>query len=453
VRFTHGAATWLFLRILGFVYLAAFASLAVQVVALVGPHGIVPGPPWATDAVLRGLAWGGAAVALLLVAGIAPIPTLLVLWLDYLMLSSVGAEFLSYQWDTLLLETGLIAVFVAPAVWRERLDSLTDPPPLARGLMMWLLFRLMVGSGAVKLASGDPTWRNLTAMTFHYWTQPLPTPLAWYANRLPLWFQKASTLAVFTIEIVAPFSIFGPRRIRIAGFAALIGLQLLIALTGNYAFFNLLSAALCLFLLDDGAFGWSARLSAERPAGRSPRQIVTIVFAIITVPVSLAMFLASCGIDFAPPPVGLIAATIAPLRSVNGYGLFAVMTTTRNEIVVEGSADGVTWLAYEFRYKPGDVTRRPPWVAPHQPRLDWQMWFASLTSFESVPWLQNFCVRLLEGSPQVLALLAHNPFPDHPPRYVRAEFYSYRFGRETWWTRERISDYSPVLTLGPGSRN
>src|SRR5581483_8558763 len=173
---------------------------------------------------------------------------------------------------------------------------------------------------------------------------------------------------------------------------------------------------------------------------------------IVTVPVSAALFLGSLGILFEPAPVALVADAIAPLRSVNSYGLFAVMTTTRDEIVIEGSDDGERWTPYEFRYKPGDVTRRPPWVAPHQPRLDWQMWFASLTSFDAVPWFETFCRRLLEGSPPVLALLARNPFPDRPPRYVRAERYRYHYGTTTWWTRERIGDYSPVLMLGSADR-
>jgi hypothetical protein len=446
--------------------LVAFASLAVQIVALVGPHGIVPGPAWATDLVLRALTIGGAAVALLLVVGVAPIPVLLALWIDYLVLSTVGGEFLSYQWDTLLLEAGLLATFVAPPVWRERLDRVADPPSLSRALMLWLLFRLMVGSGIVKLASGDPTWRTLTAMTFHYETQPVPTPIAWYAHRLPLWFHKASTLAVFSIEILAPFSMFGPRRVRAAGFVALVGLQFLIALTGNYAFFNLLSVALCLFLLGErgGSTGFALH-DARRPGSVGPgvQRAATLAYAVVTVPVSVAMFLASCGVEFAPMPIVLLADAIAPFHSVNSYGLFAVMTTTRDEIVVEGSNDGVTWLPYEFRYKPGDVTRRPPWVAPHQPRLDWQMWFASLTTYETVPWFQNFCVRLLQGSPDVLALLAHNPFPDRPPRYVRGELYRYHFGRGAWWTRERIGQYSPVMEIAsvisafsatdPGNRN
>ncbi len=436
---SSGRVTWLFLRLLGVIYGVAFASLSVQVLGLIGHDGILPAS--LSDAMLRALSYGGVALAILLIAGIAPIPVLGLLWADYLTLSNVSREFLSYQWDALLLETGLIAVFLAPPVLRERHSEPTEPSGVARWLMIWLLIRLMVGSGAVKLTSGDPTWRNLTAMTFHYETQPIPTPLAWYAHHLPLALQKASTAGVFLIELLAPWCVLLPwRRVRMTAFVLLVGLQVLIALTGNYAFFNLLSVALCLFLLDENRFRWSRR------------EYAPLAFAVVTVPVSLTMFFFAVGIDVVPPLVGPLYSVIAPLRSVNSYGLFAVMTTTRDEIVVEGSDDGVTWRAYEFKYKPGDVNRRPPWVAPHQPRLDWQMWFASLTTYENVPWYRNFCVRLLQGSPDVLQLLASNPFPNAPPRYVRGALYRYHFGKQSWWTRERIGEYSPTVTLGTGSR-
>ncbi len=483
MRPTYGAATWLFLRILGVVYFIAFCSLAVQVVGLIGRDGILPAQEYmdgarafvaahgvgvdrfrllptlcwisTSDAFLRGLCYGGAALALLLVVGVMPVPVLVALWIDYLSLSVVSREFLSYQWDALLLEAGLIAVFLAPPVLRERSEAPVDPPAVARWLAVWLLVRLMVGSGAVKLASGDPTWRNLTAMAYHYETQPIPTPVAWYAARLPLVFQKVSTAAVIAIELVAPWGAFAARRWRLAAVALLVGLQVLVALTGNYAFFNLLSVALCLWCLDDETIRRIRRLPAPVPAAaraphpsqRGVRRVAAAAFAIVTVPVSVMMFLGSCGVDFAPPLVRDVADLVAPLRSVNGYGLFAVMTTTRDEIVIEGSNDGVTWQAYEFEYKPGDPNRRPPWVAPHQPRLDWQMWFASLTTYQNVPWYQNFCARLLQGSPAVLALLAHNPFPGRPPRYLRGTLYRYHYGRATWWTRERIGDYSPVVHL------
>ena len=473
MAFTYRASTWLFLRLLGLAYFIAFCSLAVQVVGLIGHDGILPAREYVdgarafvashqigadrfrllptlcwlstSDTFLRSLCYGGATLALLLLVGIAPIPALVLLWIDYLSLSVVSREFLSYQWDALLLEAGLLAVFLAPPVLWEGRGARFDPPPVARWLALWLMVRLMVGSGAVKLASGDPTWRQLTALTFHYYTQPIPTPLAWHASRLPAAFHQASTAFVLGIELIAPWCVFAPRRWRLAGFLLLAGLQALIALTGNYAFFNLLSVALCLFLLDDATWG----LRAPRPpsTGGRVRRAATLAFAVVTVPVSAAMFLGSLGVEFAPPPVAALADFIGPLRSVNGYGLFAVMTTTRDEIVVEGSNDGETWLEYEFRYKPGDVNRPPPWVAPHQPRLDWQMWFAALTTYENAPWFRTFCIRLLEASPDVLRLLARNPFPDQPPRYVRGTLYRYRFGQASWWTRERIGAYSPVIHL------
>jgi hypothetical protein len=467
---TYATASWLFLRLLGVVYFTAFWSLAVQILGLVGHDGILPtrlyldgarafvasegigidryrllptlGWLSTSDAFLRGCCYAGAALSLLLIAGAAPLFVLPLLWFDYLSLSVLCREFLSYQWDALLLEAGLIAVFLAPAVWRDRAADRADPPRAARWLMTWLMFRLMVGSGTVKLTSGDPTWRGFTALTFHYETQPLPTPLAWYAHQLPLWFQKASTATVLGVELIAPWFVLGPRRLRVIAFALLAGLQLLIALTGNYAFFNVLAIALCLCLLDDGVFRSDGTGSRVGPV----RRVATMIFAVITVPVSLMTFAGSLGVGFAPPFVREAADFIAPFRSVNGYGLFAVMTTTRDEIVVEGSNDGERWQAYEFPFKPGDPNRRPPWVAPHQPRLDWQMWFAALTSYADARWFHNFCLRLLEGSPQVLALMAFNPFRDAPPKYVRGVLYRYRFGRETWWTRERIGEYSPIMS-------
>src|SRR5262245_22390969 len=311
----------------------------------------------------------------------------------------------------------------------------------------------MVGSGVVKLSSGDPTWRGLIALSVHFETQPIPTPGAWYAHQLPLWALKAATLSVFAIEIGAPFLILAPRRPRVAAFVLLVGLQAVIAITGNYAFFNLLSAALCVFLLDDGALGTLGSVRATT-VGRV-RRVVVILVAAATIPVSAVAFSRSFGIDL--PGATLVeplSDVVAPFRSVNGYGLFAVMTTTRPEIVVEGSEDGANWLEYEFRYKAGDVHRRPPWIAPFQPRLDWQMWFAALGQFTDEQWFQRFCVRLLEGDAEVSGLLERDPFYGRKPKYLRATLYRYRFSDAatrqrdgSWWTREKIGEYSPVLSL------
>ena len=455
---TYAVARWSFLRLLGVVYLAAFWSLGTQIVGLVGREGIVPAG--VDDGWLRGVCVAGSVLASLLIAGVTPLVVLPLLWAAYLWMSTVGGPFLSFQWDALLLEAGFLAIFLAPLVVRDRRRDATDPPRLATWLVLWLLFRLMAGSGAVKLASGDPTWRDLTALTFHYETQPIPTPVAWWAHHLPAWFNRGSTAGVLAIELVAPFMMLGPRRLRTIAFALLAGLQMLIALTGNFAFFNLLSFALCLFLLDDTILSHGARPSQPANALRGRPSIaiqraVLIAVAVVTLPVSALHFTASLGMPMPGLPQVLpIARLIAPLRSVNSYGLFAVMTTTRDEIVVEGSDDGVTWLEYEFAYKADDVRRRPPWVAPHQPRLDWQMWFAALDRFDDEPWFQSFCVRLLEGSPQVLRLLARDPFQGRPPRSVRGVLYRYRFSDASarqkagvWWTREPLGPYSPPLSL------
>ena len=476
---TYARATWLFLRVLGIVYLIAFWSLGDQIRGLSGHDGILPADRYmagaraltglsrfwllptltwasASDLSLQALCIGGGALASLLAAGILPSIVLPLLWLTYLSLSIVGREFLSYQWDALLLEAGFLAIFLAPLTRVDRLRNLADPPRMAVRLMLWLLFRLTVGSGIVKLTSGDPTWHNLTALAFHFETQPIPTPIAWYAHRLPLWFLKGSTLAVFVTEIGLPFLIVAPRRLRALAFVPLVALQAFIALTGNYTFFNLLTAALCLFLLDDAALGSWGGIQRGRVTGRMRRGLLVAV-AVTTVPVSAVAFTTALGIE--PPGAALVdplANLMAPFRSVNAYGLFAVMTTSRPEIVLEGSEDGSTWVEYEFRYKAGDVHRRPPWVAPHQPRLDWQMWFAALSRFDNERWFQNFCVRLLEADQEVLRLLERDPFDGRKPRYIRGVLYRYRFSSAearrrdgVWWTRERLGEYSPVLSLDP----
>src|SRR5262245_6204544 len=462
---SYSHARWLFLRLLGLVYFCAFISLIPQIVGLVGRNGIMPAG--ASDAALRGACIGGALLSVVLMAGYVPLLVLPLLWAAYLWLSNACGVFLEYQWDALLLETGLLAVLVAPAVWRDRWRDAAEPPRPAVWLMWWLLFRLMFGSGAVKLASGDPTWRNLTAMIFHYETQPIPNPIAYFAHYLPVAFNKASTAMTLAIELGAPLMIVGPRRARLAAAALLAGLQVVIALTGNYAFFNLLAIALCVWLIDDASWQRVASLLRAVPspskdgfsrtyrAGRSTtdgppeggphvRRMLSIAAAIVIVPVSALHLTTSLG--WLPPgwQVAAVAAeVIAPLRSVNSYGLFAVMTTTRPEIVIEGSDNGETWTAYEFKYKPGALARRPPFVAPHQPRVDWQMWFAALGTYEENVWFQNFCLRLLEGSPEVLRLLASDPFGGRPPRYLRAKLFRYRFsalGGPAWWTREPLGD-------------
>ena len=411
-----------------------------------------------SDAMLGGLCAAGMALAVLLFVGIAPVVCLVGLWISYLSIEAVGEDFLSFQWDILLLETGFLAIFLAPlGLWPSRAREAAPRPEIV-WLLRWLLFRVMFSSGAVKLLSGDATWRNLTALEYHYWTQPLPTWIGWYANLPPAWWQELSCAAMFAIELGAPCLIWGGAVPRLVPFVPRVFLQLLIFATGNYCFFNLLTIALCVLLVDDSSWPASLRRddgarSAER-AGRWPRWITAPVAALIVTLSVLQMFsLSRIGLDW-PEPLHYLRRIASPLRLVNGYGLFAVMTTTRPEIVVEGSDDGEHWVEYEFKWKPGDLARAPAFVEPHQPRLDWQMWFAALGRYEQNPWFVAFVHRLLEGSKEVEALLARTPFADHPPRYVRAVLYQYRFSdlaerRATgrWWTRERDRLYLPEVSL------
>jgi lipase maturation factor 1 len=361
----------------------------------------------------------------------------------------------------LLLETGFLAAFFAPAVWRHRLADARVPSPPFLWLSRFLLFRLMFLSGAVKLTSGDAAWRGFRALQVHYETQPLPTWIGWWAHQLPDAVQRASTAVMFGIELAVPFLIFS-KRLRRYAFAPLVLLQVLIALTGNYAFFNVLTIALCLLLLDDDLFPAAvrARVGMREAAPHRWQRAVELPIAAILFLASLPPLFATIGLAGAVPnALARLTQTLAPFRSVNGYGLFAIMTTQRQEIVVEGSRDGVAWLAYELRFKPGDPSRRPAFVAPHQPRLDWQMWFAALGTYDDNRWFMAFLRRLLEGSPPVLELLAKNPFPGAPPRYMRAVLYDYRFtdlstrrSEGTWWRRERKELYCPTVTLGADGR-
>ncbi len=473
---TYFAASALFLRLLGLCYFAAFLSLWVQIDGLVGTDGVLPIGPfldwvrgqtgagryWAlptlawissSDAALHFQCAAGTGAALLLIAGLAPAWSAAAAWLLYLSLSVAGQTFLEFQWDFLLTEAGLLAVFLA-APSRLRLRSGLFSPRLARFLLVWLLFRLTLSSGVVKLASGDAAWRSLTALRVHYETQPLPPWTAWFMHQLPAFFQTVSCLLLFFVELAVPFLYFAPRRLRHFACGMTILLQAIIAATGNYAFFNLLTISLAVLLIDDDAFPASWRASAAASAGRRgwPRWILVPAAAVL-LSASAVPFLASLDLRGAiPRPLISVYRAVAPLRSANGYGLFAVMTMSRPEIVLEGSADGATWRPYEFCWKPGDPLRRPRFVAPHQPRLDWQLWFAALGDYRSNPWLTSVMARLLEGTPEVLGLLATNPFADRPPRFVRAVLYDYRFTnteerRRTgaWWKRDLRGLYAPVL--------
>jgi lipase maturation factor 1 len=501
------ARRW-FLRMLGLIYLIAFVSLWVQVDGLVGSNGMSPvsrflpavrqqlGPDayfllptlcWfdSSNAFLHFLCGGGVVLSLFLIVGIAPALLLVVLFVFYLSLAIAGQVFLNFQWDVLLLETGFLSIFIAPwRLWPRELlwwpwsaTAATASPVSPAGLFLlkFLLFKLILMSGVVKLTSGDDSWgwlnhsfhwSALTALDYHYWSQPLPTVFAWWADQSPEWFKHFSVAFCLAVEIIMPFFIWAPRRPRLMAAGLMIFLQIIIALTGNYCFFNLLTIALCLLLIDDAfVFRMEGRAPA-RPASQELRRpntestiyrlsvYVAVIVIIVTLPINAWLIFSAFKPQSRPP--GLLAKFYEQLeafRIVNGYGLFRVMTKDRCEIVIEGSTDGIEWAPYEFRWKPGNVKRAPGWCAPHQPRLDWQMWFAALEAPEQNPWLVGLIVRLLEGSRDVTGLLAHDPFPDKPPHYIRAMFYRYRFTNSeerrqsgAWWKRQELREYLPTIS-------
>ena len=504
------ARRW-FLRMLGLVYLIAFVSLWIQVDGLVGSNGmspvsqflpavhqqlgldayfLLPTLCWfdSTNAFLHFLCGGGVVLSLLLIFGVAPALSLVVLFVFYLSLTIAGQVFLSFQWDVLLLETGFLSIFLAPwRLWPR--DLLLWPgsatpgtatsaiaSPVSRAglfLLKFLLFKLMLMSGVVKLTSGDDSWgwlnhsfhwSALTALDYHYWSQPLPTVFSWWVDKTPEWFKHFSVAFCLAVEIIAPFFIWAPRRPRLVAAGLMIFLQMVIALTGNYCFFNLLTIALCLLLIDDAAVRTKGSVRDGAPnttparTGRAlPNRLcgyAAIAVILVTFPINAWLIFSAFNPQSRPP--GLLAnfyEQLEALRIVSGYGLFRVMTKDRCEIVIEGSTDGINWVPYEFKWKPGDMKRAPGWCAPHQPRLDWQMWFAALGSPDQNQWLVGLIVRLLEGSRDVTGLLAYNPFRDKPPQYIRAMFYRYRFTNSeerlqtgAWWKRQELREYLPTIS-------
>jgi len=502
------ARRW-FLRMLGLVYLIAFVSLWVQVDGLVGSNGmspvhqflpvvrqqlgsdayfLLPTLCWfdSSNAFLHFLCGGGVVLSLVLILGIAPALSLVVLFVFYLSLTIAGQVFLSFQWDVLLLEAGFLSIFLAPwrlrprelMWWRGSASPGTACPVSRPGLFLLklLLFKLMLMSGVVKLTSGDDSWGWLnhsfhwsavTALDYHYWSQPLPTVFAWWADKTPEWFKHFSVAFCLAVEIIVPFFIWAPRRPRLVAAGLLIFLQIVIALTGNYCFFNLLTIALCLLLIDDASIGRSQE--GRAPAGWASQELrppntssvtyrlstyAAIVVLVVTLPINAWLIFSAFKPQSQPPGwVANLYEQLEAFRIVNGYGLFRVMTKDRDEIVIEGSTDGIDWMPYEFKWKPGDVKRAPGWCAPHQPRLDWQMWFAALESPQQNPWFLGLIVRLLEGSRDVTGLLSRNPFPEKPPKYIRAMFYRYRFTNEqerqqtgAWWKRKELREYLPTIS-------
>lgn len=489
---THYLTRRVLERGLGVIYLIACLSLWVQIHGLIGSRGILPIADvhrmveqragdekyrvfptltWLAhdDNALHWFCGAGCALAVLAILRLAPKFVFLSLWMLYFSLTTAGQTFLAFQWDMLLLETGLLTMLLAP--WRLWPNSAREAPPsrVVLWLFRLLLFRLMFLSGVTKLAWKDPCWSDLTALTYHYWTQCIPNPIAWYVHQWPLWFHQFCCAAMFVIEIGVPFLMFLPGRPRRLCFHLQVLLQLTIIATGNYGYFNLLTILLCFSLLDDASlakiFRWPfwKREVAQATFRRPPwlRSVLTVPLGVYFTAIGVLLIYdtSTRHEKLTQDQRRIILWMSSNTKSLNSYGLFRVMTRERREIVLEGSHDGREWLEYEFKYKPGDPGRRPPFVAPHQPRLDWQMWFAALGPHNSPrnAWFHRFLARVHEGSPPVFALLEKNPFPDRPPKFLRAVIYDYHFTdaktrAETghWWRRDNKKLYAPMLERREG---
>jgi lipase maturation factor 1 len=469
---------WLFLRLLALIYGIAFLSLAGQIAGLAGTEGILPmdrylaevaanlDPPtrwlwlpslfWltgASDPLLQGCAYLGACLSLLLLFGRWQRPLLILLFLLYLSLYHAGQVFTNFQWDTLLLEAGFLAIFL-PSGANRLLILLFD----------WLLFRLRFMSGFFKLFSGDPSWAGLTSLNHYFETQPLPHIGAWYAQQLPDWLLKSGTGLTLFSELIVPFFIFLPRPFRYAAAAITLLMQLLIMATSNHNFINLLTIALCLFLLDDRLLrrmlprgmrqGIEGKLAAPR-GDRTKPVLLTLVAALI-VPASVIGFVHRVGPDAVPVPLVGFYDSVRRFGIGNIYHIYPTMQTQRQELIIQGSMDGRTWRSYRFKYKPGEPARRPPLSIPHQPRLDWMVWFVPTQQPIQMFWFGEFMRRLQQGSPSVTGLLADNPFAQHPPRHLRVLAYRYRFTdaetrREhgTWWQTTYQGEFPQVAPRRP----
>jgi hypothetical protein len=483
---TYAITRFFLLRLLGLVYFVAFFSAARQMPALVGHEGLLPADAFldqvvsfsgsrlaafrrvptllfwlgASDSMLTLLCALGAGLSLAVMLGVTNAIAQLVLWALYMSLSHVGQIFYGYGWELQLLETGFLAIFLCPV---RSLGPFSGPPPprVVIVLYRWLIVRIMLGAGLIKLR-GDPCWRDLTCLVYHYETQPVPSPVSWLLHQLPRGAHMAGVLFNHLVELVAPLFAFGPRKPRLVAGALFLLFQGVLIVSGNLSFLNWLTIVPAIACFDDEALArlLPLRLRAraldatKKECARAHRMAASVLAAVVAIfsiqPVANLL-----------SPRQVMNTSFDPLGIVNTYGAFGAVGKERYEVILEGTAapaldEDTRWLEYELPCKPGDVRRRPCIISPYHYRLDWQMWFAAQSTVESEPWLVNLVHQLLRGKPGVKRLLARDPFPDSPPRFVRAQLYRYRFtrigdGKDGFWEREFVGEYMrPVSADDPG---
>lgn len=482
---TYQLTRFVFFRALGLVYTVAFAVLVNQMIPLFGSGGLMPADRFlervrqdssfwqlptvfwwgASDTTLRIAAGIGLGLSVLLLLGAEHAAILAGLWALYLSFVQLGQDFYGYGWEILLIETGFLACFLAPIRSVLPLTAATPPAPAVIWLLRWLVFRVMLGAGLIKIR-GDPCWRDLSCLAYHYETQPNPHPLSWLLHQAPLWFHEVGVAFNHLVELVAPFFVFGPRRARHVAGVLIVAFQSMLIASGNLAFLNWLTLAIASACFDDSLLRHvlpaplvrraTALETRRAPYGRAQIAVLGVLCVFVIVA------------SYAPISNMLsrrqrMNTSFDPLHLVNSYGAFGSVGTKRDEVILQGTTDGeigpnTRWREYEFKCKPGDVMRRPCLITPYHLRLDWQMWFAALSDYENEPWIIHLIYKLLRNDEAVLGLLANRPFPSQPPRFIRAERYSYRFtkpgeGHGAWWVRKRIGAYLPPLSRNdPGMR-
>jgi Lipase maturation factor len=463
---------FVFERALGAIYLIAFLVTVNQFRPLLGERGLLPAPDFIRAVPFRQsptlfhligysdrklLICGWAGVALSVVAmfglfdgaefGIGFVATLnfALLWVLYLSIVNVGQTFYSFGWESLLLETGFLAIFLGPATTMPQFSLIV--------LLRWLLFRVEFGAGMIKMR-GDRCWRDLTCLYYHHETQPMPNPLSWFFHHLPKRIHRMEVLGNHFAQLIVPWFLFFPQPI--ASFAGLVIVitQSWLLLSGNFAWLNVITITLAISAFDNAALSRVIPLAPFAPLD-SPLPYVALALAYT----ALVIFLSYRPARNLLSRRQIMNASFDPFHIVGTYGAFGSITKERYEIVIEGTDEPeltpqTAWREYEFKGKPGDVRRRPPQVAPYHLRLDWLMWFAAMSSPMYHEWFVPLLAKILEADRPTLRLLRRDPFAGKPPRFVRALLYLYRFTtpqehRETgaWWHRELVGDYVPPVSL------